>query len=331
MNDSTKTDITPVFVFSLPRAGSTLLQKVLSTHATVASTAEPWVLLPLIYSLKSEGIYTEYAQCIGSIAINEFMQELPESRADYQAALREFTLRLYRGAAGVDATHFVDKTPRYHLIASDILDIFPDAKCILLWRNPLAIAASMLNTWGAGRWNLYRYNVDLYKGLLNLISLAQHRPDRLLQIKYEDMTSAPEGAWPKIFAHLGLTFDTSFLETYQSVSFSGRMGDPTGGTKFDRISAASIDSWPATFNNPLRRRWAYRYLDWIGEDRLEAMGYRRAELLSALEARAPSGYSGLASDAAFMALGHVHAPLDLSGIKRQIRIRRSSGRCYAAT
>lgn len=86
MKESKRSDIVPIFVFSLPRAGSTLVQRVLTAHPNIQSTAEPWILLPLVYSLKTDGIYTEYAQCIGSMAIHDFVAELPNGKADYYAA-----------------------------------------------------------------------------------------------------------------------------------------------------------------------------------------------------------------------------------------------------
>jgi hypothetical protein len=332
MKESKRSDIVPIFVFSLPRAGSTLVQRVLTAHPNIQSTAEPWILLPLVYSLKTDGIYTEYAQCIGSMAIHDFVAELPNGKADYYAAVRELALRMYRGAGGNEASHFVDKTPRYHLIASELLEIFPEAKCILLWRNPLAIVASILKTWGnSGRWNIYRYNVDLYKGLENLISVSQRTPERFLQIRYEDITSKPTEAWQRIFNHLNLEFVPSVLEKYQMVSFSGRMGDPTGHIKFRQISPGSINSWPAEFDNPLRKRWATRYLNWIGDERINTMGYNRDELLHMLNKEAPHSLAKLGSDAAYMALGMLHAPMDLSGLKRQLHLKCSDGRCYAAT
>ena len=51
----------PIFVFSLPRSGSTLLQRVLMSHNDISSVAEPWILLPQIYSLKKEGTLSEYS------------------------------------------------------------------------------------------------------------------------------------------------------------------------------------------------------------------------------------------------------------------------------
>jgi hypothetical protein len=325
-------EIAPIFVFSLPRSGSTLAQKILATHPQVKSTAEPWLMLPFVYALRAEGIYTEYAQCTGAVAIGEFIHELPGRKADYYAAVRELGLRLYGRAAGDGTRYFVDKTPRYHLIASEILDIFPDAKCLLIWRNPLAVSASILNTWGkAGRWNLYRYNIDLYKGLESLFDVAKARPDRFFQIRYEDMTSSPVDVWSRVFSYLDLDFNPSLLEQYGTVSFSGRMGDPTGSTKYDRISGRSINAWSKEFDNPIRKAWARRYLTWIGKERLGAMGYEYTELLSGLAEHQCLDIMRLFSDAALMTLGAAHAPMDLSGLKRQLSTAFARRRCYAAT
>ena len=51
-----KTMKSPIFIFSLPRAGSTLLQRVLMGHPEIASIAEPWLLLPLMYVQKEHGV-----------------------------------------------------------------------------------------------------------------------------------------------------------------------------------------------------------------------------------------------------------------------------------
>ncbi|MFW6066259.1 MAG: sulfotransferase, partial [Planctomycetota bacterium] len=44
------TTVSPLILFSLPRSGSTLLQRMLSLHGRIASTAEPWLLIPQLYA-----------------------------------------------------------------------------------------------------------------------------------------------------------------------------------------------------------------------------------------------------------------------------------------
>ena len=54
-------EIRPIFIFSLPRAGSTLVQRVLAAHDDIATTSEPWILLPFLFSTKEQGVYAEYS------------------------------------------------------------------------------------------------------------------------------------------------------------------------------------------------------------------------------------------------------------------------------
>ncbi|MFV1990599.1 MAG: sulfotransferase, partial [Acidimicrobiales bacterium] len=50
-------EIRPAFLLSLPRSGSTLLQRLLGAHSMVATVAEPWLLIPPLYALRDEGVY----------------------------------------------------------------------------------------------------------------------------------------------------------------------------------------------------------------------------------------------------------------------------------
>ena len=61
------------------------------------------------------------------------------------------------------------------------------------------------------------------------------------------------------------------------------------------------------------------------------MGYEKTELAQALTGPLRFSVSRLFSDAVFMTLGAAHAPMDLSGLKRQVRQALSGRRCYAAT
>jgi hypothetical protein len=54
--------------------------------------------------------------------------------------VHDFGIDLYTRAAG-EARYFLDKTPRYHYVVDDLFRVFPEAKTIFLWRNPLAIVA----------------------------------------------------------------------------------------------------------------------------------------------------------------------------------------------
>jgi hypothetical protein len=208
---------------------------------------------------------------------------LPQGEKDYNSALRCFALRLYRQVAGEVATHFVDKTPRYCLISDKLIQAFPDGKFIFLWRNPLAVAASVMRTWGKKeRWNLNQYEIDLYKGLGKLIS-AYTGCNNCISVKYENLVENPRREVERLYSYLGIPMDSSVLNEFSQVDLSGRMGDPTGIIKYNEITDATLGKWKTAFCNPLRRRWARRYLDWLGRDRLEIMGYKMDDVIKDLE------------------------------------------------
>ena len=138
----------PIFIFSLPRSGSTLLQRILMSHSQICSIAEPWILLPQFYMLKKNGTLSDYSSLTAYKAVTDFVENLPKKHKDYKNSLRDFVLDLYQKQCQNNERYFLDKTPRYYLIIDEIIDLFPDAKFIFLFRNPVHIYASSINTWG---------------------------------------------------------------------------------------------------------------------------------------------------------------------------------------
>ncbi len=285
----------PLFLFSLPRSGSTVVQRVLASHAEIATAPEPWLLLPQLYATREHGWFAEYGHVTSARAIREFASRLPEGSEGYEEELRGFVTRLYDRAAAGPGTYFLDKTPRYHLIADDLFRVFPDAAFVFLWRNPLAVVSSIVETWARNRWSIERWHVDVFDGVANLDAAQEAHAGAAYACRFEDLVSDPTAAWPPLFQHLGLTFDPTVLSSFASLTFDARMGDPTGVDRYRTLSTEPLDKWKRVLSNPYRKRWAERYLRWIGEERLARMGYSLAELQAELEA-APTTTRRLVSD-----------------------------------
>jgi hypothetical protein len=294
--------VRPVFVLSLPRSGSTLLQRMLATHPQVATASEPWVLLPQLYALREHGATAEYGHRTAARAIADFADALPGGRDDYLAEVRRSALSLYERAAG-DAAWFVDKTPRYHLVVDEIMALFPDARFVFLWRNPLAVAASIIDSFGRGHWNLDRYDVDLHGGIDRLVAAHARRDPRAVAVRFEDVVADPVAGTSAVFELLGLDAADATAEAFADTSLNGRMGDRTGTAAYTEISGEPVERWRMTMANPLRKRWCAGYLRALGRDRLAAMGYDLDELareVAGIHARP----AGLASDVARRAYGY---------------------------
>lgn len=293
------------FIFSLPRSGSTLLQRILAAHGSISTTAEPWILLPLVYATKGNGMFAEFGHSTSVKALNDFIDGLPEGRESFDEEIRNFALSLYSKSSDGDAELFIDKTPRYHVISTEIMDIFPQSKNIVLWRHPLSVAASICNTWGGGKWNLYQFHFDLFNGLLSLSDTVEKHPNRLLAIRYEDLTQFPDETITKVLKHLELDNDDGLTKRFGEVSFKGRMGDGGGGKS--QITPAS-DNWKNSFQNPLRKAWARKYLKTIGKERLSLMGYDLDQISKELD-DTPFSARYMFSDALRMSFGFIYLAL----------------------
>jgi hypothetical protein len=288
--------VRPVFVLSLPRSGSTLLQRMLATHPEVATASEPWLLLPQLYALRERGAAAEYGHRTAARAISDFADSLPGGRDDYLAEVRRSALALYERAAG-DAAWFLDKTPRYHLVVDEIMALFPDARFVFLWRNPLAVAASMIESFGRGHWNLDRYEVDLHGGLERLVAAHERRDARAVAVRFEDVVADPAGATRPVFELLGLDPADASAAAFAGTDLNGRMGDRTGTAAYSEISGEPVDRWRATMANPLRKRWCATYLRALGPELLASMGYDLDHLAGEV-AGMHTRPAGLASDVA---------------------------------
>jgi hypothetical protein len=306
----------PIFLFSLPRSGSTLLQRILGGHSEIATVSEPWILLPQLYALRSEGVYAEYGHLSAANALHAFSDSLEGGREAYLAALREFVLRTYRSSAGRDARYFLDKTPRYHLVGREIIELFPDGRFLFLWRNPLSIVASMIDTWGNGRWNIYRHKVDLFDGVDRLLETFQEHADKAYVVHYEQLVARPAEVMREVSRYLGLQFEESTIHDLSHVRLEGRLGDRS---QENEIATAPVEKWRTMVRNPARKAWCRRYLEWIGRERLSLMGYQLDELRTELAA-VPSSMRRLGSDGLWMTYGFLYSVAEPVIWKHKIRL-----------
>jgi Sulfotransferase family len=229
--------INPIFIFSVSRSGSTLVQRVIAAHNGVATVSEPWVLLPYLYTLRSRGVTAEYEHELMVTAIEDFCRELPAEEEDYRAELRNFVLRLYEKAAGGEARYFLGKSPPYCLIAEEIMRLFPSGKFVFPWRNPLSIVASIIATWEP--WHPTMFRSDLFIGLPRLVTAHGAQSARAYSVRFEDLVDGHEGRWRRLMEYLGITFEPEALNRFSQVELNGRMGDPTGVKLYSALRLSS--------------------------------------------------------------------------------------------
>lgn len=276
--------VTPIFLFSLPRSGSTLLLKVLSAHAKISSVSEPFLMLPFCYANKKTGVAAEYSHLLSSYGIRNVIQNLPNKENDYYQFLSEFTSRVYTSLCQNNEIYFLDKTPHYFYIIEDIAKIHPEAKFIFLFRNPVQTYASTMTTFSNNRFlRLYRQKNEITLGPELLAKGYKAIKEKACTIKYEDFVVDPKGQLYKILEYLGLDFDQNMLTQYNLQDLRGGRGDPTGIYTYSSIKPDSLTKWKAVFDTPFRRKLLLNYVEGLPDIFFEVSGYNKNEIINEIK------------------------------------------------
>ncbi len=129
---------------------------------------------------------------------------------------------------------------------------------------------------------------------------------------------SPEQELRRVFEFLGLSFTPDILSQFANVRLAGTMGDPTGAQAYNTISTDPLVKWHEAFSNPFRKRWARRYLRWLGERRLKTMGYQMRDLLEELNA-IPVSPRQMSSDMVYMPLGTMYCLAEPYIVREKLR------------
>ena len=242
----------PVFIISLPRSGSTLLQRLLTSHDDFVGYSEPSLLLKLFGGGEGAEQFAVYGYNLVLQAEKDLEEKYGNYKEVYNRNIGEGVLKIYAELAQ-GKRFFVDKTPRYTLILNEMTRVFPDAKYIFLWRHPGGVLNSIANTWNNGRWDDSFYRMDLSLGVKNMQEAYMKLAGNALSLRYEDLVNDPKKELVRIEKFLNVDglvekLDRDLPETH------ARLGDPNAMKKYKRVDGSSTGSWVKNCNNIIRRR-----------------------------------------------------------------------------
>ena len=198
-------------------------------------------------------------------------------RIDRAAACRALADAAYdQYLAAADKRCFIDKTPRYWMVASFIDALYPEAPQIVLLRNPYAIAASLKSTWGVPLLPETcppahsPYLADLVIGLPLLA--ARRDRSKTQVVRYETLVAKPSEEIRRIITALGydpagITSTTMGKTDYLK---SGNFGDRKILDK-KTIDDRSVHAW----QTELSVQEMQAVTDMVGADLLIELGYER--------------------------------------------------------
>lgn len=278
-----------IFVLSQPRSGSTLLQRVLAGHPNVHTSAEPWLMLHPLFGMEREGIEAVYGAKWSAEAMREFLDNYADGDNTYERAVRAMANQIYGEALRLSGkTIFLDKTPRYFFIAPKIHKIFPKAKYVFLYRNPMSVLSSELRTYASEKLNtLSLFNADLLSAPTMLLDAERQLAESAVRVNYETFVQDPEAETQRLCEFLGIDYNPGMVDYEHTPAPKGKMNDPIGIHKHKRPSATSVERWKELANEPQTAHLAQRYLEELGPETLCAMGYDYDKVASELGTRVP--------------------------------------------
>jgi len=273
-----------LFIFSLPRSGSTLLQRSLAAQAHFVTAPETWVLIKLLGGAAGISEYSEYGSSWATKGVSEFYdnQYLGEKKATSIMG-ESYLAMLNEGFPEHAGEYFIEKTPRNSLIAGELIETFPNAKFIFLWRHPAAVVHSMNETWSRGHWH-FRSDIDLELGWEKLVNARRELGDRAISINYEDLTENYEQTLTGCLRYLNLP-TTKINQPLTHFSNSDpTMGDKLGVRKFGNV-IQSHNAWLGGYENFYRRYLLRKYYRHAERRNLNFVGYSDECLDEALKSR----------------------------------------------
>jgi tetratricopeptide (TPR) repeat protein len=201
----------PIFVLGLPRSGTTLVERILSSHDEVVSAGELTHFTRLI-AARAQGISRDP---------NASRPDMVRATAkvDFAALGKEYLQAAKAHLQGILAgksRHFIDKFPQNTLNIGAIHRALPDARIVLLDRHPMDSCYSMYKQVFT---DIYHFSYDLEE--LGRYFVAHQRlmehwldvlPDNIHLVRYEDLVQNPGEEARKLVSFCGLEWQDQCLD-----------------------------------------------------------------------------------------------------------------------
>ncbi len=200
----------PIFIVGLPRAGSTLIEQILSSHPLIEGTMELPHLPKIARELagprqEEEGTFLRRVAALG----REELRSLGERYLAETRVMRK-----------TGAPFFIDKMPNNCMYVGLIHLILPNAAVIDARRHPLGCCFSCFKQhFARGQWFSYGL-ADLGRYYRDYVELMAHfddvLPGRVARVHYESLIEDTEAQVRRMLEHCGLAFEPQCLKFYEN-------------------------------------------------------------------------------------------------------------------
>jgi len=224
----------PIFIVGLPRAGSTLLEQILSSHSQIDGTLE----LPNVLSIS--GKLRRLGQREGNHRYPEILNDLtPETLRELGEEYIRDT-RIHR----LGAPFFIDKMPNNFRHIGLIRLMLPNAKIIDARRDPMACCFSGFKQLFA-EGQLFSYSLDdigrYYKDYVKLMAhWDEVIPGYVLRVQHEDVVADLEAQVTRMLDFCGVPFEESCLEFHKT---ERNVRTPSSEQVRQPIFSTALEQW----------------------------------------------------------------------------------------
>jgi Tfp pilus assembly protein PilF len=203
----------PIFVIGMPRTGTTLVDRILSSHRDVSSAGE----------LQNFGV--QFKRATGSVTSPMLdLDTLGRVRQIDWTRLGRQYVESTRPLTG-SRRRFVDKLPHNFLLAGFIAKALPNARIICLRRDPMDSCLSNFRQLFALGSSQYDYSFDLLDTGRYFVEFARlvafwkdMLPGRILDVGYESLVSNQEAGTRRLLEFCGLDWDPACLDFHKNVA-----------------------------------------------------------------------------------------------------------------
>jgi tetratricopeptide (TPR) repeat protein len=201
----------PIFIVGMPRAGSTLVEQILSSHPLVEGTMELPEIISLTRALRQQGADD------GPARYHEVLAGLD---ADAVRGLGERYLERTRIQRKSGAPFFIDKMPNNFAHIGLVQLALPNARIIDVRRHPLACGFSLFKQHFA-RGQDFSYSLeDIGRYYRDYVGLMAHfdrvLPGRIHRVAYEALVDDTEAEVRRLLDYCGLPFEPRCLRFFEN-------------------------------------------------------------------------------------------------------------------
>ncbi len=225
----------PIFVVGMPRTGTTLVERILSSHSQVASAGES----------QNFGVLLKRACQTPSPRVLDEATLAQSLRVDLQALGRDYVERTR--PAGRSQPRFIDKMPLNFFYLGHIARALPAASIVVLRRHPLDTGLSNFRQLFATGFSYYDYARDLrdigryYAQFERLIAHWQGTlPGRVHEVRYEALVAEQRAETGRLLAHCRLPWEEACMRFERN---EGAVATASAVQVRQPLYASSVGRW----------------------------------------------------------------------------------------